>query len=233
MPDPVHSPAPVAVVALGDPDRRDDGIALRVIGRVRTLVAELGCARVSPQRTGHARRNRDGGEGSRVSSKEFPFGEESGAAHVDFRDRSDARVPGRSVALVPSPSRSTLIEWIEGGTDVQRLDPLLAGRQRVVLVDAVRLSGRPGQVHHWHLQCLPDSRLSVVRRFNTRAKLGMQHLALWLEDELPERGTDLIGIEPHDLGEGTGLSRVLRRQLPTISSQVAAILVRLLEEEGW
>lgn len=194
----VREPAPIAVVALGDPAHRDDGVALRVMGRVRTLIGELGCTR-------NARAMERAGSG---------------------RDRA-------SLALVSSARPAGRIDWIEGGTDANKLDSFLGGRKRVVLMDAVRVSGKVGQVHHWHLRCLPESRLSVIRRFNSRSTLGLEHLALWLEDELPEGGTDLIGIEPQDLSEGEGLSRSVRQRLPAISAQVAAILVRLLDEEGW
>lgn len=61
----------------------------------------------------------------------------------------------------------------------------------------------------------------------------MHHLALWLEDELPPGGTDLIGVEPADLSPGENLSRPIRRLLPSICSEVAGILIRVLDEEGW
>jgi hydrogenase maturation protease len=230
VPDPDRRPAPVAVVALGDPDRHDDGVALRVLGRVRTIIGELGCARSGDPLHADLGKER---KGKHRLHHALTGVQDNGLVQPETSDESTARIRPASLALAPTPTRIGLVEWIEGGTDVQKLDPLLAGRQRVVLVDSVRISGRPGQVHHWHLKCLPESRLSVVRQLNNKSKLGMQHLALWLEDELPARGTDLIGIEPADLNEGSGLSLSIRRQLPTISSKVAAILVRLLEEEGW
>jgi len=120
-----------------------------------------------------------------------------------------------------------------GGNDAQKLDEALSERRRVVLIDAVRVSGQAGEVHHWHLGCLQQGGLSTVRQLGGRPPLGMEHLALWLEDDLPARGTDLIGIEPHDLGSGHGLSRPIRSRFSHICSQVAAVLVRILEEEGW
>lgn len=196
MLEPKRPRPPVAVVGLGDVSRHDDALALRVLGRVRTLVGEIGMARARA------------------------VGSEAGAA--------GAAAP-TSVLTPPG----TLIEWIEGGSDPERLDPVLGGRRRVVLVDAVRVGGKAGAVHHWHLRCDPRTRLSRVQHYNGRSSLGMQHLALWLEDELPEHGTDLIGIQAVDLSEGEGLSRPIQRLLPSISAQVAGVLVRILEEEGW
>jgi hydrogenase maturation protease len=185
---------PVAVVALGDPEHHDDAVAVRVLGRVRTLVGEIGLAR---------RRGRERGQAS------------------------------GAVTAVVEPAAGCLMDWVEGGANPERLDEVLTGRKRVVLIDALRASGKPGSVHHWHMRCDPRTRLSRIRHYHGKSVLGMQHLALWLEDELPEHGTDLIGIRVSDLSEGEGLSRVVRRLLPSICAQVAGLMIRILEEEGW
>jgi Ni,Fe-hydrogenase maturation factor len=187
-------PAPIAIVALGDPERHDDAVAVRVMGRVRTLVGELGLARKRGRERGYA------------------FG---------------------AATAVAETNGGALVEWVEAGTHPDRLDGALAGRRRVVLIDALRSAGKAGSVQHWHLRCDPRSRLSRIRHYNGKSALGTQHLALWLEDELPEHGTDLIGIRVNDLSEGEGLSRQIRRMLPSICAQVAGILIRILEEEGW
>lgn len=197
---------PIAFVALGNQASRDDGVALRVMGRVRTLVGQIGQAR---------KRRMDMFTG------------------LDPDTKGDSSPQSRAGVATETGSSGPIMEWIEGGTDAQRLDPYLVDRKRVILIDAILVSGTPGRVHHWHLEVDPDTRLSHVRHYDGRPRMGLQHLALWLEDELPLRGTDLIGIEPHDLGEGDDLSRPLLRQLPAICAQVAAIAVRILEEEGW
>lgn len=197
---------PIAFVALGNAGCRDDGVALRVMGRVRTLVGQIGQAR---------KRRLD-----------MPGG-------CDPRANWEESLQSVTGVATETGCSGPIMEWIEGGTDPQRLDPYLTDRRRVILIDAVQVSGTPGRVHHWHLEVDPDTRLSQVRHYDGRPRMGLQHLALWLEDELPIRGTDLIGIEPFDLTEGDDLSRPLRRQLPAISAQVAAITVRILEEEGW
>ena len=176
---------PVAVVAMGDVSRHDDALAVRVMGRVRTLIGEIGCRRRH-------------GEGN-----------------------------------LGLPAAGSLFEWVEGGSDAAQLELVLGNRRRVVLIDAVRLAGKPGTVHHWHLTCAPATGLTEIRHFNGKPAFGMQHLALWLEDELPEHGTDFIGIQAFDLSEGEGLSSPVLRALSTISSQVAGIVIRILEDEGW
>ena len=214
---------PVAVVALGDPKRHDDALAIRVMGRVRTLIAELGINRAA------------GGPAPRGRTTHTDSGRKGRAATAAYRlwDKSQSRRHGGALTVVGRPAGAALIDWIEGGTEQAKLDAVLGERRRVILMDAVRLTGKAGQVHHWHLKCGGSNQLSALRHYTGRFQGGMQHLGLWLEDELPENGTDLIGIEPHDLSEGEGLSRPIRTRLSIISSEVAGVLVRILEEEGW
>ena len=59
------------------------------------------------------------------------------------------------------------------------------------------------------------------------------HLPFWLEEEVPEHGTDLIAIEPYRIEPGSELTPVIRSRLSAITSQVGGLLLRILEEEGW
>ena len=108
-----------------------------------------------------------------------------------------------------------------GSEYLQRGDPTSALRE---YLEAEKLNPDDATV-----QFGLGSALNAKGRFQE----GLQHLGLWLEDELPEGGTDLIGIEPNDLSEGEGLSRPIRTRLAIISSKVAGVLVKILEEEGW
>lgn len=186
---------PVAVVALGDPEKGDEGIPMRAMGRARTLIGEIGRLRAV---------------GTEPASE------------------------GSSALALASPVEAGLIvEWIETGVFTSRLDRVLEGRRRVVLLDVVHFDSAPGTVHHWNLLREPSSRLTLLRHFQQQPNMGFEHLAFWLEDQIPPAGLDLIGVEPHDCRAGGDISPRLKRRLATISSQVAAILVRILAEEGW
>jgi hydrogenase maturation protease len=221
MTAPTRSWAPVAVVALGDPNHRDEGLPIRMLGRVRTLIGEIGCSRSLATRpasstagaTSDARRSRD-----RVQEASGVL-EASGAQP--------------SLPLPESSPLGPVVEWIEGGTESQRLEPLLDDRRRVVLIDTVRFGGPPGNVYHWHLEKSPFADLTLLRHFGKTSEMRLDHLAFWLEDDLPVSGIDLIAIEPSDVSEGAGFSRVIRRRFPTICSRVTALLFRVLVEEGW
>ncbi|MEZ4654207.1 MAG: hypothetical protein R3E12_11625 [Candidatus Eisenbacteria bacterium] len=194
---PITGPkAPIAIVALGDPTRRDEGLPLRVMGRVRTLIGEIGCAR-------H-------GQPSQANAVEAVQG---------------------SLALATRFEPGALVDWIECATESNRLDPLLDDRRRIVLIDTVVLGEKPGTVFHWHLE--GQGRLTLLRHYGRAASMKMEHLAFWLEDDLPQGGIDLIGIEPADTEAGEGISRSIRNRLPTICAQTAALLFRILVEEGW
>ena len=196
---------PIAVVALGDPTHSDEGVPLRVMGRVRTLIGEIGCSR-----------------------------------SIDLNDAiSGGAEPGQvlpadqgSLALDVAARPAQLVQWIEGGTETTRLEPFLERRRRVILVDSVEMGGKPGSVYHWHVEAA-RSGLTLLRHYGRHPNMKLDHLAFWLEDDLPSSGMDLIAIEPSDTSEGDTLSRSLQSRLSTISSQVTALVFRILVEEGW
>jgi Ni,Fe-hydrogenase maturation factor len=203
--DSERSRPPVAVVALGDLTQHDAGAPLRVLGRVRTLIGELGCARMPTP--------------------------DAMQTKLDAGVSAPGAQSQASLALALPGSGGSIVEWIECSGSSARLDPLPEHRRRIVLVDTVELGGKPGSVYHWHLEA--HGPLTLLRHYGRQPGMGLDHLAFWLEDDLPAHGIDLIGIEPQDTSAGDGLSRAIRNRLPTICAQVAALLFRVLVEEGW
>lgn len=194
--------APIAVVALGDPSRRDEGIPIRILGRVRTLIGEIGCSRQEVQAIAPV---------SGVA--------EEGASQGNL-------------AIDLTSHHGEMVQWIEGGAETGRLDPYLQDRSRVVLIDAVDLGKKPGAVVHWHLS-RARSNLTLLQHYGRPGNMDLQHLAFWLEDDLPSSGLDLIAIQPEDTEVGVGLSKTIQSRFSTISSQVTALVFRILVEEGW
>jgi len=196
---------PLAVVALGDPTHRDEGVPLRVMGRVRTLIGEIGCSR--------SMELREAIEGGADTGQVLPS--EQGSLALDISARPEQ-----------------LVQWIEGGTETTRLEPFLERRRRVILIDSVEMGGKPGSVYHWHVEAA-KSGLTLLRHYGRHPNMKLDHLAFWLEDDLPASGIDLIAIEPSDTSEGDGISPSIRSRLSTISSQITALMFRILVEEGW
>jgi hypothetical protein len=187
----------------------DDGIALRIMGRVRPLLGEIALT----GRGADALANRAGGNRPRPGARKGP------APAVDEGDGPHGL--------------GALVDWIEGLCPDELLRPVLNGRNRVVLIDAVSHDASPGHVHHWHIRTHPRSGLHEISFYQPDSDDCLDHLPFWLEDEMPVHGTDLIAIEPFKVEPGSDLSPVLRSRLAGITAQVGGLLLRILEEEGW
>ena len=209
---------PVAVVALGDAALEDDGVALRVMGRVRPLLAEI--ALCGPD--AYVR----GSSGSATSTPSI------GQTPAWLRA---ARLSGAAQAGGKDDAHSLagIVDWMEGNQSLEPLHPMLKRRRRVVLLVAAKHGASPGGVQHWHVERDDRLGLTKVLFYSNGEETGMDDLPFWMEEELPEHGTDLIAIEPYRVGPSKELSPVLRARLASITAQVGGLLVRILEEEGW
>jgi hypothetical protein len=183
----------------------DDGVALRVMGRVRPLLGEIALT----------------GRGADSLSRR------GGLAQP-------VRKPAAAIVHETAPhTLVSLVDWIEGLCPDEMLRPVLEGRQRIVLIDAVAHDSSPGHVHHWHISHRPKSGLHAITYYQAETEDTFDHLPFWLEEEMPFHGTDLIAIEPYRIEAGNELSTVLRSRLAGITAQVGGLLLRILEEEGW
>jgi hydrogenase maturation protease len=115
------------------------------------------------------------------------------------------------------------VEYLDGGTKGIELLGAIAGRRRLIILDAVQLGAEPGTVH-----VLDDDELRRLRaRRATTAHEGnaLELLAVAeLSGDLPERVT-VIGIEPGNLRTGLALSPRVAASLPTAGSQVIAAVL--------
>ncbi len=214
-----RSVRPVAVVAMGNPQMSDDGVAIRVMGRVRPILGEIALL----------------GSRDPVTKRSLPRG---GVSLFDDEPRAwlrSALRPAAQAALAsPSPRRlSAIVEWVEGRTDNALLRSALQDRQRVVLLDTVCHGASPGHVQHWHMRRDAGHDLNLVEFYQPIMEETLEGLPFWLEDDVPNHGTDLIAIEPYRIEPGPDLTPVIRSRLAAITSQVAGLLLRILEEEGW
>ncbi len=214
---------PVAVVALGDLRMGDDGVALRVMGRVRPLLGEIALTGCEPTPDLPKKGSR------RIA---FYGGSGDGSRRVLTRKDLQALAARRAASKGPKPL-CRVVDWVEGRTSIEAVRPHLRDRKRVVLIDAIATGVSPGTVRHWHLERTKKRDLSVIRFYQPVPIEAHDHLCFWMEDDLPPHGTDLIAIEPYRIAPGDQLSAVLRSRLAAITSQVGGLLLRILEEEGW
>jgi hypothetical protein len=213
----VRRKRPVAVVALGDPTMEDDGVALRVMGRVRPLLGEIALC----------------GPEAYVKGSSGPptSGPRLGQTPAWLR-AARASTP-RSGSKEDAHALSSIVDWMEGNQSLEPLHPMLQRRRRIVLLVAARHGASPGGVQHWHVERDDKVGLTKVLFYSNGEEMGMDDLPFWMEPDLPEHGTDLIAIEPYRVSASKELSPVLRARLSAITAQVGGLLVRILEEEGW
>lgn len=210
---------PVAIAAMGDPMMEDDGLPLRVMGRVRPLLGEIALV---GERSLPIRKS-----GMRPIPPGRPSGKPAWLRAATLPVAKGSRPPGVRTDL------SRIVDWIEGGISIEPIQHLLEKRKRVVLLVAAQHGASPGGVKHWHVDRRRSDNLSAVRFYTTILEDSFDHLPFWMEEELPEHGTDLIAIEPYRISPSSELSPVIRSRLTAITSQVGGLLVRILEEEGW
>lgn len=105
------------------------------------------------------------------------------------------------------------VETLDGGTSGADLIDWIAGRDKVIVVDATSADGRPGTVY----------RLSVEDLIRKTASLGSLHEFGFLETYLMARQLGcaprevvIFGVEPADIEFGLELSASVRAQLPRV-----------------
>lgn len=113
----------------------------------------------------------------------------------------------------------------DGGTSGMELLEVMAGRDLIIVVDAVRSDNEPGSLFMLENEEVPaffSQRLSPHQ-------LGLADvlMALRLTDEFPKHLL-LLGIEPASLAPGMTLSPVVEQAMETALDQV----IRLLSQSG-
>ncbi len=129
---------------------------------------------------------------------------------------------GVGVSVVEALERGYVLpswaETLDGGTSGMELMEVMAGREHLIVVDAVRTGAPPGTV-----VLLRDSQVpALFTQKISPHQLGLCDvlMALRLTNEFPHRLT-LVGVEPESLAPGIGLS-------PTVALAVAPALEQVL-----
>jgi len=115
------------------------------------------------------------------------------------------------------------VEILDGGTSGMALMEIMAGRDALIVADAVRTGATPGSV-----TVLRDAEVpALFSRKISPHQLGLSDVltALHLTDEFPRQLT-LVGIEPASLAPGIGLSATV---IAAIEPALAHILALLAE----
>ena len=115
------------------------------------------------------------------------------------------------------------VEVIDGGTTGMGLLDLIAGRERVILVDAVKTGAQPGTIVRLEGHAIPPG---LRQRISPHQQgIGDVLAVLTLLGDAPKELV-VIGIEPADLDFGVGLSPVIEAELDALVAAVVAELSR-------
>ncbi len=115
------------------------------------------------------------------------------------------------------------VEALDGGTSGMELMEVMALRDHLIVVDAVRTGAAPGTV-----VLLRDNEVpALFTQKISPHQLGLCDvlMALRLTGEFPRRLT-LVGIEPASLAPGIGLTAAIERAIPPALAQVLALLAQ-------
>ncbi len=116
---------------------------------------------------------------------------------------------------------SPRVEILDGGTSGMALMEVMAGRDHLIVADAVRTGSNPGSV-----TVLRDGEVpALFSRKISPHQLGLSDvlMALRLTDEFPRRLT-LVGIEPASLAPGIGLTPTVTAAIEPALAQILALL---------
>lgn len=117
------------------------------------------------------------------------------------------------------------VEILDAGTPGYDLTALLAGLDAVVLVDAVRAQGAPGEIRTFDkaalLERAPILAVSPHEPGVREALLNAEFMGV------TPRTVRLVGVIPARTGTGIGLSGAVRAAVPAAAAQVARELAAL------
>jgi len=111
------------------------------------------------------------------------------------------------------------VEIIDGGTGADVLQ-LLEGAEKVVIVDAVKGGGAPGQIYRFHLDDITVEQKPFLSLHDMDLVGSLKSTQLW--HNVGE--AVIIGVEPKEINWGLELSPELQERLPQI---IDAILSEL------
>ena len=111
------------------------------------------------------------------------------------------------------------VQIVDGGTCPDVLQ-LFEGADKLVIVDAVKGGGMPGQIYRFHLEDITLERKPFLSLHDMRLVDSLKLMQLWHNIDKAV----IIGIEPGEIGWGLELSSKLQERMPQI---IDAILSEL------
>ena len=117
------------------------------------------------------------------------------------------------------------IEIVDGGTGGMRLIPLIKDADYLIIIDAVKGGGRPGDIYKFTIDDLPLR----IKQKTSLHEVGLQEifsLLHLLKEKRPE--TVIIGVEPKEIAYGVGLTPEVESVVTEIALKVSGEVDRIL-----
>jgi hydrogenase maturation protease len=130
-----------------------------------------------------------------------------GIGNILSRDEGVGCHVARALQRVPRPD----IEVIDGGTCADVLE-LIQNIDKLVIVDAARGGGMPGQIYRFH----PEDISLEQKPFLSLHDMSLLDNLVLMRSRGDIGETVIIGVEPKELGWGLELSTEVQEQMPQI-----------------
>ena len=142
-----------------------------------------------------------------------------GIGNVLLRDEGIGCHVVHALEGIPLPG----VEVIDGGTCPDVLQ-LLEDADKLVIVDAVRGGGTPGQIYRFHLEDITLEQKPLLSLHDMSLVDSLKLMQLWHPDFIGIDEAVIIGVEPGEIGWGLELSSKLQERMPQIISAILSEL---------
>lgn len=142
-----------------------------------------------------------------------------GMGNVLLRDEGIGCHVAHALEEIPVPD----VEVIDGGTCPDMLQ-LLEDADKLVIVDAVKGGGTPGQIYRFHPEDITLEQKPLLSLHDMNLIDSLKLMQLWHPDKIGIGETVIIGVEPKEIDWGLELSPELEKSMSQI---IDAILSEL------
>jgi len=112
---------------------------------------------------------------------------------------------------------------IDGGT-YSDIFPTLKDVDKLIIIDAVKGGGTPGQIYRFHLEDITLEQKPFLSLHDVGLVDDLMLMQLWHPNEMGTGDTVIIGVEPKEINWGLELSPELQRKMPQIIEVILAEL---------
>jgi hydrogenase maturation protease len=142
-----------------------------------------------------------------------------GIGNVLLRDEGVGCHVAHALEGIPLPD----VKVMDGGTCPDVLQ-LREGADKLVIVDAVKGGGTPGQIYRFHPEDIALEQKPLLSLHDMNLIDSLKLMQLWHPDKIGIGETVIIGVEPKEIGWGLELSPELEKRMSRI---IDAILSEL------